>query len=456
MDGSAQKQLINDENHDITSITIDRDEKLLYWVREAKGIESSDYNGTSRTIIYSTVRYINSLAVLGDRLYLSITMIEGVDLSLEYTLWSCKLQFKRPCIDMKGHRLPYGRFEFLRVPTDRQKYIDVKPNPCLINNGNCQHLCLLNASGGEGRSCACNMGWRLNADLRSCSLASNVLVYINGENVKIKYVDNDRDDFDDDIVPARLWSAKDQIEDNGFDYDLLTGDFFFSYQCHIYKINVKRDEEPKLLLRSSKDWCISDVLRDAEKGRLYYVILGPSIHAAITWSSLNADNMVSEDRKDLVTLAYRKDKGHQNCMKSLLVHQSGEYIFYTDLKSPHFYVRRVLADGTNSIIVTELLYYDSPSLSVDYETNRLYWLYSKYDGIVKHANLDGTDVRLIKLLPIKGKTRLIVKGGWFYAGTNDQIWRFDKLNGGNLTKIIDAQIDGNYENIRGFKIFSRQ
>lgn len=58
-----------------------------------------------------------------------------------------------------------------------------RQNPCAINNGGCQHFCLLshleNAQDPSGNQfrCKCKTGYELNRDLRTCQRITNSLVY---------------------------------------------------------------------------------------------------------------------------------------------------------------------------------------------------------------------------------------------------------------------------------------
>ena len=49
-------------------------------------------------------------------------------------------------------------------------YLFPVPNPCGTNNGGCDHMCIITKIGtGIGFRCACDMGYRLNTDLKRCS-----------------------------------------------------------------------------------------------------------------------------------------------------------------------------------------------------------------------------------------------------------------------------------------------
>ena len=49
------------------------------------------------------------------------------------------------------------------------------PNPCLIANGGCSHLCLLSAVDPRGYSCSCPKGMVLDDDSRSCTDIATML-----------------------------------------------------------------------------------------------------------------------------------------------------------------------------------------------------------------------------------------------------------------------------------------
>lgn len=70
-----------------------------------------------------------------------------------------------------------------------QSIIASKMNPCEHENGGCQHLCLL-TNGTQGYSCACNLGYQLNADAFSCRwVGDEFLMYAKGNYIRGRIID---------------------------------------------------------------------------------------------------------------------------------------------------------------------------------------------------------------------------------------------------------------------------
>ena len=71
---------------------------------------------------------------------------------------------------LKKHNLKVGiTYNKSTMVIDRIIII-VSVNPCLDNNGNCSHLCLLSSSDTDGFGCECPNGMFLGRDRRTCSL----------------------------------------------------------------------------------------------------------------------------------------------------------------------------------------------------------------------------------------------------------------------------------------------
>lgn len=72
-----------------------------------------------------------------------------------------------------------------------QLTIDSTANPCKLNNGGCQQLCLLSNSSSTGYSCACKLGQKLNADQKTCKSAveEKFLLYTQGKFLRGKNLD---------------------------------------------------------------------------------------------------------------------------------------------------------------------------------------------------------------------------------------------------------------------------
>jgi hypothetical protein len=54
--------------------------------------------------------------------------------------------------------------------------LDVPENPCMLNNGGCQHLCV-SSKNSYGFKCACNIGYKLSVDKRSCVPVEDILIF---------------------------------------------------------------------------------------------------------------------------------------------------------------------------------------------------------------------------------------------------------------------------------------
>lgn len=92
-------------------------------------------------------------------------------------------------------------------------------------------------------------------------------------------------------------------------------------------------------------------------------------------------------------------------------------------------------------------------LSIDYESDRLYWCDALLDHI-QHARLDGSDVKTINSPRIKHPFSLVIHGEWLYVTDwrLDAILRMNKVNGKN-EKIINTVEEGS--RLYGIRVFSK-
>ncbi len=188
MDGTQRTTLITDHLTWPNSLTIDYPTNTLYWA-DAKLhiIESARIDGTNRRPVLTVgVLHPFGLTVFENRLYwsdwntLSINAITKTTFGANFTENGVSAQ--EMVLSQNATDVETGLF----YPTDLHVvHPALQPpcvNPCDMDNGGCEYMCLLSTgagpagSGGEegaaaaagGYACACPTGRRLMGDGRGC------------------------------------------------------------------------------------------------------------------------------------------------------------------------------------------------------------------------------------------------------------------------------------------------
>ena len=138
---------------------------------------------------------------------------------------------------------------------------------------------------------------------------------------------------------------------------------------------------------------------------------------------------------------------------AIVVHPNARWLFFTEVSNPR--IIRCGLDGSDrqTIVSNKATNIRKPNgLSIDFDSNRLYWIDSIYKQI-QSSNLNGTDIKLLTTAPkyMALAQGLIVFKDWIYLTTYRKIYRVDKENGSNVE---DVKRDLSYP--RGIKIYSQE
>lgn len=84
-------------------------------------------------------------------------------------------------------------------------------------------------------------------------------------------------------------------------------------------------------------------------------------------------------------------------------------MFYSEWDRPAN-ISRAFLDGSNVMVFRNVLLGWPNGLSIDYQTDRIYWCDALLDHL-QHAKLDGTDVQTISSASIKHPFSLVIFNG---------------------------------------------
>lgn len=182
MDGNSRMILHNTTLRDTYGITMDFDNQVLYWADfTLNKIESSNADGSNRRTLTTSVRdpysisyYIGQL-YWGDNSYNRI-LTGPVTLSNGGTFIGGYVSYDPHGIHVVSKETqPEGWYNNDCTLLSILNYYFLVSNPCLDNNGNCSHFCLLSSSNTDGLGCECPNGMFLGRDRRTCSFGLSIM-----------------------------------------------------------------------------------------------------------------------------------------------------------------------------------------------------------------------------------------------------------------------------------------
>ncbi|XP_023247592.1 low-density lipoprotein receptor-related protein 4-like [Copidosoma floridanum] len=464
MDGSSLRTVV--ESPKVSAIAIDRKATRIYWANDQTSIESSDYDGTNRQMVIAIPMSVISLTTTDNQLFWTRAANWSDMCPCSNALWTCAL-YRRTCNNVTFHKLPFDSPRLLRTSFDQRRHL-VK-NPCAgESNGGCEQLCLMTAEGSHG--CACNVGWTLNADGKTCSGVSKLLVYAQGEHFRARILGMERNEsFAAAVVPTRFrvgrMNKKTSVH---FDYDMVSGELYFSDDLSIYRINLLKEpageeeetEEQTVVLSVSEAYAIKDVVYDWSKNGILYIKQsqdGSSNHSLV----MHSFKLDVKAEKTVLTSKFKKE-AYIDCPHNLAIQPNHEYLFFSDYNGVNDNLRRVSSNGKGLILWKP--FYSNVQLiflAIDSERSRLYWSTSVSASMIKSANLEGSEEETVQVLSVANLLYAGVKDQWLYVGNHTEIWAVKRDNGADPVRLVKRRLQQQktgryttYEFIHGLRIYS--
>lgn len=170
------------------SLAIDETNKRIFWAdADAKRIESSNFNGSLRSIFIQSVLKPRSMAIINRELY-----------------WTSFKSWKLQWININGTNFKAGMIQ--RPPNDRAlsdqihvvsgTQVKLSNHPCMFNNGGCSDICL--SFGTTSHSCInedvssnpkINENLNANCDISQFQCTSNVSLCIDHSEICNQFAD---------------------------------------------------------------------------------------------------------------------------------------------------------------------------------------------------------------------------------------------------------------------------
>ncbi|XP_011503249.1 PREDICTED: low-density lipoprotein receptor-related protein 2-like [Ceratosolen solmsi marchali] len=443
LDGTSLKIVILNAGrikNNCCRLDVDRLTKRIYWNDCEKGIiESSDYNGNDRVTVIKADDSV-ALAVYNNHLFWSQN---STDVSTRAIIKECKLR-NNTC------RADIIRNIILKDIGDVPYKIKVAglvdknniSNPCAIDNGKCQQLCLLKHSDSSlsqsnlSYGCACKIGYKLSSNSKDCEPILKYLVYESNNYIRGKTLNPLTDNKTYNFPPQFVWGILEKDQIASIDFNPLTNKLLYLECRNLLQIDLDENLRGCWSIARFQSDCYKDLAYDWQSGKIYTTKLLGSNGTYV----LGAVNVPSTFKRR----AFVKPDNLRTIDRplSLVVHPKTGFLYLltfnalfnkstiTCMKVGGYDPMKLNIIGSGNII----------GLAIDNNKDRLYWFTDS--GEIQYSNLNGTDIKtLIVKSPISQINSMIIDEDWIYIKNNISIWQINKDTGGNTTCIVPETKD---------------
>jgi low density lipoprotein receptor-related protein 5/6 len=414
MDGNPVSRmiLVNDRIFWPNGLTIDLDNKLIYWVDGSlQFLDVMNLDGSNRKTIVKNLLYPYSVTYHKRNLFWSDWHTGSINY---YNLDGKEV---KEIIDIPEVPITVHVWDPSLQPLGN--------NPCLQNNGGCSHLCLLSTN-DKGFSCACPTGVKLLNSTTCADGPQNVIFLV--QRTLISKISLDSPDFTS--FPLPFGKVKYAI---AIDYDPIEDYVYWS------------DEEAHAIKRARPDGtAITDIVTTE--------IEHPD-GLAIDWIARNLYwTDTGTDRIEVCRLngSFRKVLINENLDEPraiALAPQLG-WMFWTDWNEKKPKIERASLDGTERVVlVSDDLGWPN-GIALDIEQRKIYWCDAKTDKI-EVTNMDGSDRRVILSENLPHVFGLSLLGDYLYwtDWQRRTVDRAHKITGNDRIVVVDQ-----FPDLMGLKV----
>jgi low density lipoprotein-related protein 2 len=396
MDGTNAHSIVSEAAYKASGIAVDIISKRVFWCDSLLDyIETVDYNGQGRFLVVrgQSVPSPARLALFESRVYWTDGTKQGVMSVDKYDSTSIQSIYRmRDIRDPKAVKAVHALI---------QPYAS---NPCGHNNGACHHMCIITNTGENqlGYRCACNIGFRLTTDERTCDLVTEFLMYSQQRFIKGKVLNPIIEGFSDAMLPVVSRRARFV----GLDFDARDQHIYYSDVLQDVIYRVHRNGTSREIVLASQNEGVEGLAVDWASKNLYYIDSRKG-----TLNVLSTQNVTF--RRTLLKNLKRP--------RAIVIHPNKGYIFFSEWDRPAN-ISRASSDGNNLTVFKNLTLGWPNGLSIDFQQDRLYWCDALLDH-VQHSNLDGTDVKTVNSRLIRHPFSIVIHKDFMYITD----WRLDAI-----------------------------
>ncbi|TKR61239.1 hypothetical protein L596_028376 [Steinernema carpocapsae] len=355
----------------VSALTLDVADRRLYYVQHLAGKDSSEivqcyfYDRKSCRVMANRIRAFD-IGIFKDNLIWTEISKEGGGLQM------CK---KKNCRSTMASIEGFKNIESFALMEAYGQPARVKPNPCLVNNGNCSHYCLL-LPGEPWRSCACPTGIKLSSENVTCAPVGMEKVLFVASKTGLFYFSLDTDDLTPQAMEIPNFNPSTTII-LGVDYDAESGNVYWSEadggESRIRKCAFKECSSVETILRFDKPTHIESLAIDHESRNLYLVDSG--------LRRISVSRLDGSSSRVLISHGLTKPRG-------LAVDSMNGHIYFSDWDDSNPKIEKANLDGserTMFILMKHNTAYPN-GIDVDAENGKIYWVDAKTLSL-KSANL---------------------------------------------------------------------
>ncbi|KAF5306597.1 hypothetical protein FQR65_LT18530 [Abscondita terminalis] len=406
LDGSNRK-LLYAESVAITDVTLDLVNKDIYWCdSEANTIERMKYDGTEHVVLLNrSIENPVALNVFNDSIYwLDSTHDRG----------SIKVASLTNLSDYQTLLRNVG--DSLKDLQIFSKLKQSGTNPCAVNNGGCQQLCLFN---GSHPVCACPHGF-VAKDGKTCQEYDSFIMY--SRVVSIDSIHMTNSNIHNSPYPS---IKNDTLMRNaiGLTFDYSESRLFYS--------DIQRGSINSVFFNGTGHTLIVDRQGSVEG------LAFEQLHKALYWtcnndatiSRINLTNFNSNRSEVEAIIKLRS----QDKPRGIAVDSCGGRVFWTNWNSYQPSIERAFLTGygRETIVNTDIRMPNA--LTLDHQAHKIYWGDARLDKI-ERCEYDGSSrVVLAKITP-QHPFALAVYGDFIFwtDWILHAVLRVDKLTGQNV------------------------
>ncbi|XP_045536115.1 low-density lipoprotein receptor-related protein 2 [Papilio machaon] len=429
MDGTHSKSIVSEATYKASGIAVDTIARRIFWCDSLLDyIETVDYDGNYRFLVLrgQQVPSPSRLALFEDRVYWSDSTKQGISSVSKYEgASSIQAIYKmKDIISPKAVTV---------VHSLKQTSVN---NPCGNNNGGCSQMCIVTAlqTGGLGYRCACNVGYRLETDLRNCDLVTEFLMYSQQRFIKGKVLNPVIEGFSEAILPVVSRRARFV----GLDFDSRDEHIYYSDVLQDVIYRVHRNGTTKEIVLASQNEGVEGLAVDWASKNLYYIDSRKGTLNVLSTRNVSYKRTLLKDLKR---------------PRAIVVHPNKGFIFFSEWDRPAN-ISRANTDGSGLLVFENVTLGWPNGLSIDFDADRLYWCDALLDH-VQHSKLDGTDVNTINSRLIRHPFSIVIYKDFMYITD----WRLDAIV--RLHKLTGQQEDimvrePQTNRLYGVKVYSEQ
>uniref|UniRef100_A0A0A1WEM1 Low-density lipoprotein receptor-related protein 6 n=1 Tax=Zeugodacus cucurbitae TaxID=28588 RepID=A0A0A1WEM1_ZEUCU len=415
MDGDplTRMTIVKDNIFWPNGLAVDLKNDVVYWADgHLKFIDVMKFDGSNRRTVVGNLDYPYSVTYFNNRLFWTDWSKGG-----SLNTFDIKSRELRELIDT-----PEAPITLRTWDPSLQPFED---NPCVHNNGNCSHMCLL-ATNAKGYSCACPTGVQMVSET-SCANGSSEMLFI-VQRGQLSKISLDMPDFT--VFPLPLGRVRYAI---AIDYDPVEE---YIYWSDVEAYTIRRAHPDGTAIQ---DFVTSEVRHPDG--------------LAVDWLARNlywTDTVT--DRVEVCRLdgSARKVLIYEDLEepRAIALAPTLGWMFWSDWNEKKPKVERASLDGSERVVlVSEDLGWPN-GIALDIEAKTIYWCDGKTDKI-EVANMDGSDRRVVISDNLKHLFGLSLLDDYLYwtDWQRRAIDRAHKITGNNRIVVVDQ-----YPDLMGLKV----